>query len=815
MTLPSVRCCAVHRHLFSRFAPFSRLAVVAALCFGLGPASAAAAPAITDIDGVCDVRDGGSVTCGPTFPDGARGTGVPHGTLTEAQLERRTVVRDLTDAVGVSGNGDARCALRTGGVVSCWGTNLYLGVLSYAGRGELTTPVAVPGVAGATDLAVGGHACVVGAAGAVRCWGEDGNGQASGVPPAPGDSGARTVITPTTISGIPAARDVAVGHSLSCIAAVDGTVWCWGLNGYGGFGTGAAHGIESASTPIQVPGVSGATVIAIGGSKVCVVRDSGGVWCWGQFAWRAPQLTSEEIVARDYAKPTAVAGATDAVQVSVGRSVACARQRSGHVRCWGDNSLGQLGALARRSTASLEVRGLDNASDLSLTADDGCALRTNGRLACWGPVASVQALDPADRVSSTTVPVKARISDVSELGVAANHWCAVLTSREARCVGIDMAGPREELLGFDGSGAAPAPSADLAVVDEFVTGESHSCFRLPSSEVRCFGVGNAFADPVQTWNTGGAGALTGVVDLAGGRRHVCALRSDQTVWCWGSNAAGQASLPIGSTDVDGAAAKRSTTGVLELLAVGDRTCARKAAGVVVCWGAGSGPGGVDSVADTLVDLPSPATGLHASGGRTCASHTSGPDTCWGPVAPSFATPVTCSLTGGDVWCSGEGTAGLLGVGSERFTRSRSVAVDQITDAIVVPPLPVVDRATPDETAATPDTNTKPSTQLPTAPGQGAGVVPKQGPRLRSAKASRSGRTITVRLVLDPGASRCAGSARATVRLKKRAFKGNASLATSGGACRATVKVRLPRGLRGTPAVRWSASGLSGSLSVRR
>jgi alpha-tubulin suppressor-like RCC1 family protein len=45
--------------------------------------------------------------------------------------------------------------------------------------------------------------------------------------------------------------------------------------------------------------------------------------------------------------------------------------------------------------------------------------------------------------------------------------------------------------------------------------------------------------PVQVKGPGGVGVLTGVVDVAPGVRHVCALRDDATVWCWGNNDRGQ------------------------------------------------------------------------------------------------------------------------------------------------------------------------------------------------------------------------------------------------------------------------------------
>lgn len=756
------------------------------------------------------MRAGGAVSCGPVFPDGARGTGVKQANLGQSVTDGRTMVRGLTDARYVGGSGATRCALRVSGTVSCWGQNLYRGNLTYAGQGEITTPVAVPGITGAIDLDVShGSACVVVATGEVRCWGSDSYGEASGVPAGGGTPpDAKYADHPVTVTGIPAARDVALGGYLTCIAAVNGSVWCWGLNGDGGFGTGTQHDSDDRRAPLQVPGITGATAVAASGSKVCALS-SGDVWCWGRFSWRDSDLTSQERVDRAYATPTKVPGATGAVELAIGTSSACARTAAGTVACWGDNAFGQLGALARRSAAALPVRGLTDATRLSIQSEDACALRATGDTVCWGVNASVRAVDPAARVTSTTTAVTARgITDAVELGVAAGHWCALLPTAVVRCVGLDMAGPREETLGIDSSGPAPASSPELTSVDQMTTGSGHSCFRV-ADRVRCFGLGHTLAEEIETWNTGGAGALTGITQIAGGRAHVCARTSDAAVWCWGEQNAGQILFTPRAGALN-AAAKRSTSDVVEIVAAGDRNCARSSAGQVVCWGAGSGAEGVDSNVDTTVTLPAPATGLTVVGGRTCATFVSLPTSCFGPAAPPVERLAECALQAGTVRCVGDGASGMLGVGSEQFTRWRSIPVAQIQAAVVVE-LPV---ETPDpQTPQTPPADNPPSP----APGQvvNSANPPVTKPRtLRSAKAWRKGRTLTLRLLIDPGTTRCVGTVKVTVKSNRGRARKAGQLTSTAAGCGATVRVRLPRRARGTTKVTWATAGVTGTLRAR-
>jgi alpha-tubulin suppressor-like RCC1 family protein len=120
-----------------------------------------------------------------------------------------------------------------------------------------------------------------------------------------------------------------------------------------------------------------------------------------------------------------------------------------------------------------------------------------------------------------------------------------------------------------------------------------------------------------------------VIGLSSGGMHTCALMTDLTVRCWGSNAYGQ--LGDGSTAQGGAfnvqaSAVIGLTNVAEISAGGTGTCARKSDGSVYCWG--YWPDGSLKPQPTLV-LGSGATQLTSGAFHACALMTDESVRCWG------------------------------------------------------------------------------------------------------------------------------------------------------------------------------------------
>ena len=98
-------------------------------------------------------------------------------------------------------------------------------------------------------------------------------------------------------------------------------------------------------------------------------------------------------------------------------------------------------------------------------------------------------------------------------------------------------------------------------------------------------------------------AFAGVVALSPGGHHVCALKADGSVVCWGENASGQ--LGNGSTQYSNTpVAVAGLSNVTALSSGRHHSCALQANGTLMCWGDnGYGQLGDGSTRDSSVWPP--------------------------------------------------------------------------------------------------------------------------------------------------------------------------------------------------------------------
>ena len=217
-----------------------------------------------------------------------------------------------------------------------------------------------------TTIAAAGiaHTCAVVKAGTVSCWGANASGQLgngtlvqSNVPVQVLDAAGNAPLSD--------AFGIAAGQSHTCAVTHAGNVWCWGSNGKGQLGNGAA---PQSSLPVEVldsTGVSplsGAVAISASQDHTCAITIAAAHVCWGDSA-----INNSTRSALAIATPPAAPLPNGLVAIAAGTSHACAVARTGSVWCWGSNEQGQLGnGTVATSPVPVQVVGLGGSGFLQL-----------------------------------------------------------------------------------------------------------------------------------------------------------------------------------------------------------------------------------------------------------------------------------------------------------------------------------------------------------------------------------------------------------------------------------------------------------------
>ena len=241
---------------------------------------------------------------------------------------------------------------------------------------------------------------------------------------------------------------------------------------------------------------------------------------------------------------------------------------------------------------------------------------------------------PTPSVTPTSIPP----ASVMQIALGNQHTCALLSSGGVKCWGQGVHGQLG--IGSYVDKSTPTTLTTLtSSVTQIVAGAYHNCALLSSGGVKCWGdnpfgqLGDGTTITSTTPKT--ISTLTaGVTQLAAGDMHTCALLSTGGVKCWGYNYFGQ----LG----DGTTASKNiptdlltlTSGVTQIAAKGDNSCALLSSGGVKCWGRGdSGQIGDGATTHrktpTLSTLTSDVMQIAAGGGHTCALLSSGGVKCWG------------------------------------------------------------------------------------------------------------------------------------------------------------------------------------------
>ncbi len=392
-----------------------------------------------------------------------------------------------------------------------------------------------------------GYTCALLTGGVIKCWGSDLHGVLGQ------DTVSRDISDPSEIAPIDfgdarAVVQLSVGWHHACVLFDDGHARCWGCNESGQLGRGNTedYGDHPEETLNALPDLPLENVLQIsaGVSNTCVLIRSGAgpggtLHCFGTGRDGAigDSLSGgfgddEEL---SVLRPVAVL--EEATSVAAGDGVSCARLVSGSVQCWGSNVFGTLGIGTSTCTLASEmgcgarfagaiddpVKNLERRRvvDVQLNQAHACVIDNNGELLCWGRNDQSRAGYP-DAIFGTVIgvppsPVSLGAGvKVLGVGLGIRHGCALDARGQVRCWGeagpwLGYGMPKQE--GVSGVGGVQHPAAQYEQMENFGT--------------------------VDLGDTDDVPGLDRVLRLFSGGQHNCAILASGAVRCWGNNEYGE------------------------------------------------------------------------------------------------------------------------------------------------------------------------------------------------------------------------------------------------------------------------------------
>ncbi|MNJ96737.1 Regulator of chromosome condensation (RCC1) repeat protein [compost metagenome] len=261
------------------------------------------------------------------------------------------------------------CALLDDGSVKCWGNNEY----GQLGLGDINNRGDGPGEMGnallavnlgtsrtATQIGAGAwHSCALLDNGRVKCWGENGSGQLglgdnTFRGDGPGEMG--DALPFVDLGTNRTAKKIIVGENHTCAILDNDSLKCWGYNTQGQLGLGDAisRGLNPSEMgdgllPVDVGAGRKVKDASLSSYHSCAILDDSTVKCWGDNGYGeigTGDSSMRGIVPGDMGDvllPVMLGAGRTVISISAGGNNSCAVLDNKKLKCWGRNSLGQLG----------------------------------------------------------------------------------------------------------------------------------------------------------------------------------------------------------------------------------------------------------------------------------------------------------------------------------------------------------------------------------------------------------------------------------------------------------------------------------------
>jgi alpha-tubulin suppressor-like RCC1 family protein len=285
----------------------------------------------------------------------------------------------LTTWEKASVGADFCAAIRVDGTLWTWGSGAS-GVLGSGSTQSVSSPVQVGGLSDWSIVASGSAAnCgAIKSNGTLWLWGSSSNGALGN-----NTSGGNNQSSPVQIGSLTIWSKLSVG-TYSCIAVrTDGRMFSWGSNNYGqlGINSSDAYGGQDRSSPVQIGSLTNWSQVTTKGRSSAAVKTDGTLWSWGLNGYG--QLGLGDVINRS--SPVQIGALTNWSTVAMGSYHCCAIKTDGTLWAWGLNGSGRLGLNNTINRSSpVQVGALTNWVSVESATANCAATQSNGTLWTWG-----------------------------------------------------------------------------------------------------------------------------------------------------------------------------------------------------------------------------------------------------------------------------------------------------------------------------------------------------------------------------------------------------------------------------------------------
>ena len=437
----------------------------------------------------------------------------------------------LTTWSKITSINDSAVALKTDGTLWAWGRNRFgqLGLNDIINR---SSPVQVGALTTWSKIDAGGDICLaVKTDGTLWSWGNNDDGQL-------GDSTVIRRSSPIQVGALTTWSNTSPGVSHVAATQTNGTLWTWGGNTRGNLGINTSSG--SRSSPVQVGSLTTWSQVSAGSTLTMAMKTDTTLWTFGYNA--QGQLGENSVVLRS--SPVQIGSAYAAATTNwwkVGPTSlnVHAIKLDGTLWAWGRNIYGAVGdnTVIHRSSP-VQIGALTSWTNLSVSSsgDHGSIIKTDGTLWAFGYNTSGQLGDNTQISRSSPVQIGSD-TNWSQVSKGGNFTLATRTNGTLWTWGSNT-------YGTLGDNTVTARSSPVQIGSgttwlNVAAGGNHSLALKTDGTLWSFGYNGTgtLGDNTRVYKSSPVqiGTLTTWSRFSASSSHTAAVKTDGTLWLWGTN----------------------------------------------------------------------------------------------------------------------------------------------------------------------------------------------------------------------------------------------------------------------------------------